>query len=1174
MSFAETKVWKWMSSFAFIFAGIFAQANVSGTVFQDLPVNGTTLNTYGVKDANELGVEGVSVTAYLSDGTSTSTTTDANGTWSLTTHGDVRVEFSGWPTYLKESPLAGSNSSVQFASDGATLAFGLHDPNDYSRTANPAIVTPIWLKNDINNTYPVLYRFGYADNGQNSGDSGFTGNHPAPAADILATYKDIGTTWGIAYQKTQKRIFAATVVKRGSPMRKGTGYIYVVDNSGMNPVIGFDLNGTTTTDSSVVDLGNVCRGGGCENDPGYDGVESHYLLYDDSAQHSYDIDGAAKTGKASFGDIDMQPGTDYLWAVNLNQRTLMRIDVSNPDASQLPGPVTQYAIVGAPGIPVCTGGELRPWALEFDHGLGYLGTVCDGSASGNANDLAGYIFSFDPNDVAAGFTQVLDVKISLEKRTYKESYFKTWSEDWSGYVEQYNNWDRAQPIISDIEFNARGDMVIGVIDRGAMIVGRGNYSLDVTKTDVVASIPFGDIYHACKTDTGYTYEGLDTCPTHFATGQGYDGHGEYYDDKTGDKSPEGSEGALALLKGSNVVALTTEDPRPASVTNGNSDYWNSHGVHFLDTASGEISRYYGVFKSDQAYEYGKSSGIGDLEILTDNAPVELGNRVWLDANGDGIQDANETGISGVTVQLLNAGGTVIGTVTTDAQGIYVFSNDPDGIDATGRDYNITQLIPGAAYTIRIPDISCANKQAALGANVLTVADTGEGAVPNGNDSDGAASGCHADASVLPGDIPLSGANNHSFDFGFTEESVTTYCLGDYVWYDTNHNGIQDGGETGVQGVDVKLYKDGTATGDTNTTDADGKYLFCGLGEGNYSVAFDKTTLPADYEITTQDAGSDDAKDSDANPTDGKTAEVEIKDSNNTTLDMGIYKKETPKACLGNYVWEDADGDGVQDSGESGVKGVKVYLLNDQGDRISGKVSTTDSDGKYSFCDLDAGTYSVEFDLATLPSGYVVTLQNAGSDDARDSDADTATGKTAQTTLSAGDNDTTWDMGIKRVLFRIGDLFWIDTNGNGVYDSGEKVIGNAKVELLDAEGNVIGSTTTDENGRYHFDVPAGEYKVRFHIPQEMIDDDYTFVNIRKDGDDTNKAGSDGVVEAAVEVGPGIATENLTLDAAINCGCANVASDSGDSLSIFTVLLMMILTLGSGLVMVRHNTVEER
>ena len=95
-------------------------------------------------------------------------------------------------------------------------------------------------------------------------------------------------------------------------MRNDTGYIYVVDNSGANPITSFNLNGLVTTGGSTIDMGTVCRGGGCENNPGYDGVESHYLLYDDSAQHAYDIDGAAKTGKASFGDIDMQPGTDYL----------------------------------------------------------------------------------------------------------------------------------------------------------------------------------------------------------------------------------------------------------------------------------------------------------------------------------------------------------------------------------------------------------------------------------------------------------------------------------------------------------------------------------------------------------------------------------------------------------------------------------------------------------------------------------------------------------------------------------------------------------------------------------------------------------------------------------------------------------------------------------------------
>ncbi|CAA6820746.1 MAG: Unknown protein, partial [uncultured Sulfurovum sp.] len=76
------------------------QAGVSGTVFRDLPVNGTTLNTYGVEDANELGVEGVTVTAYPSGAASVSTTTDASGAWTLATTTDVRIEFSGWPSYL------------------------------------------------------------------------------------------------------------------------------------------------------------------------------------------------------------------------------------------------------------------------------------------------------------------------------------------------------------------------------------------------------------------------------------------------------------------------------------------------------------------------------------------------------------------------------------------------------------------------------------------------------------------------------------------------------------------------------------------------------------------------------------------------------------------------------------------------------------------------------------------------------------------------------------------------------------------------------------------------------------------------------------------------------------------------------------------------------------------
>ena len=179
---------------------------------------------------------------------------------------------------------------------------------------------------------------------------------------------------------------------------------------------------------------------------------------------------------------------------------------------------------------------------------------------------------------------------------------------------------------------------------------------------------------------------------------------------------------------------------------------------------------------------------------------------------------------------------------------------------------------------------------------------------------------------------------------------------------------------------------------------------------------------------------------------------------------------------------------------------------------------------------------------------------------------------AGTTVTVGTTDNlTLDFGFTPApsTYRIGDLFWIDANNNGVYDPGEKTIGGATVELLDEDGNVIATTKTDANGRYHFDVPAGKYKVRFHIPQDMIDDGYEFVEVRKPGDETNKVLPSGVVEAAVEVGPGIAAENLTLDAAVQCACATMASDSGDALSTLGMLLMLMASLVLGFGFIRRE-----
>ena len=99
----------------------------------------------------------------------------------------------------------------------------------------------------------------------------------------------------------------------------------------------------------------------------------------------------------------------------------------------------------------------------------------------------------------------------------------------------------------------------------------------------------------------------------------------------------------------------------------------------------------------------------------------------------------------------------------------------------------------------------------------------------------------------------AGSVDHTIDAGL----VATYRLGDFVWADTNHNGLQDAGEPGVPDVPVVL-KDGTGKQlAATTTGPDGKYLFDKLPAGSYQVCFDRSKLPAqyaDWQWTKQNAG--------------------------------------------------------------------------------------------------------------------------------------------------------------------------------------------------------------------------------------------------------------------------------------------------------------------------------
>ena len=99
-------------------------------------------------------------------------------------------------------------------------------------------------------------------------------------------------------------------------------------------------------------------------------------------------------------------------------------------------------------------------------------------------------------------------------------------------------------------------------------------------------------------------------------------------------------------------------------------------------------------------------------------------------------------------------------------------------------------------------------------------------------------------------ITVNGKDNLSADLGIYKPK---YNLGDYVWEDTNKNGIQDQDEKGISGVTVTLKDENGNVLKTVTTDADGKYKFTDLDNGNYKVEF---TTPEGYTPTTVTSGSD------------------------------------------------------------------------------------------------------------------------------------------------------------------------------------------------------------------------------------------------------------------------------------------------------------------------------
>jgi hypothetical protein len=162
------------------------------------------------------------------------------------------------------------------------------------------------------------------------------------------------------------------------------------------------------------------------------------------------------------------------------------------------------------------------------------------------------------------------------------------------------------------------------------------------------------------------------------------------------------------------------------------------------------------------------------------------------------------------------------------------------------------------------------------------------------------------------------------------------------------------------------------------SDAQGRYAFKGLVPGDYVVV---VRTPACFAPTLCNVGPDDTVDSECSPV-AVTVQAGVPDP---TVDFGFVPIGT--GAIGDFVWHDADADGIQDPGEGGIDKARVALFAASGALLS--VQWTGPSGLYTFEGLCAGEYEVRVDVTAAGAGFVPSPCNVGTDDTIDNDCSPA-----------------------------------------------------------------------------------------------------------------------------------------------------------------------------------------